>query len=120
MKASLIALLLLSCVAGGADGYTHEMQFGSMQLETARTGEVYKFRKFKVESLSSESEPIVEAIIFAHTKHDLPWIKLKVDHWQWKFLKSVPTIYLKKTSTGWQYLGSRFTRDPKGNLLYEY
>lgn len=118
-------LVLMVAASIGADGYTKQVSFAQLQHEKTKTGEVYKVRQYKVE-LTTLEENRVQAELFSDVREAERTVKLTVTKQQSKFLElsawnaTAGSIFLRKTAAGWEYLGSKISRDPNGQTVFQY
>ena len=119
MKPFLALLLCLSLSALAEDGYRKELPFLALMQEKPKEGDVYKVRQYAAQK-ESDNGPTVEAVLFAYSRHTGPEVKLSLTAAQWPFVRLSQAIFLRKTATGWEYLGSRIERDQRGKIVFRY
>lgn len=117
MKA-FVFVLALCCSALAEDGYKKELQLIALQKEAHRAGDVYKIRQFKAENEGSEKEPSV--VFYTYTRHTGFEVKVTMTTQQWILVKHSQIAFIRRNSTGWEYLGTRTSRDQKGKLIFDY
>lgn len=118
MKASVLILAALSCSALAEDGYKKEVQLISLQHEPHRAGDVYKIRQFRVENEGSEKEPSV--VFYTYNRHTGFEVRVTMTTQQWRLVRHSQTAFIRRNATGWEYLGTRTSRDQKGRLVFDY
>lgn len=119
-----IAVVLGTTPLHAGDGYQYEASAAKEVValaETIRVGEVVKVRRVNTDFDRLEENSYV-AIFFSYKRDFAPenQFTVNVTEQQKTFLETCAMVYLRRTADGWQYLGTKVSRDAKGVLIYQY
>lgn len=121
---SLLAIVLGTAPLRAGDGYQYEASAAKevvALVKTIKVGEVVKVRRVNMDFDRLE-ENSYTAVFFSHKRDFAPenQFTVNVTEQQKTFLETCAMVYLRRTANGWQYLGTKVSRDAKGVLIYQY